>query len=95
MNYNIDYLLQYVSHPELKEIKRRYNDYTLKFLEDDRVQVLNNIRFLIKYGIKNINELIVKDLEELLLNENEFQHKIENYEKTMTKSQVINMLVNI
>lgn len=93
--HNIDYLLQYISCDELKLIKKRYNDYTIKDLVDERVLVLNNIRYLIKYGVKNINEIIVRDIEDLLVSDKDFREKIKKYEKKMSKEEIINMLENM
>ena len=94
MKYKLDYLLQYISHEELKNITNRYNDYTLKSLEDDRVLVINNIRYLIKYGVSNINEIIVRNIEDFLENDKDFRDKIKKYEKTMSKEEIISMLEN-
>jgi len=94
MKYKIDYLLQYISNDELKFILNRYNDYTLKCLEDDRVLVLNNIRYLVKYGISNINDVIVRNIEDFLDDNKEFIDKIKKYEQSMTKEEIISMLEN-
>lgn len=94
MNYKIDYLLQYVSNEELNKVLNRYNDYTLKCLEDERVLVLNNIRYLVKYGVSNINDIIVRNIEDFLDEDKVFRNKIKKYEQRMTKEEIINMLEN-
>ncbi len=94
MKYKIDYLLQYISHQELNNILDRYNEYTLKSLEDERVIVLNNIRYLIKYGVSNINEVIERNTEDFLEDEQSFRNKIKKYEEKMTKEEVIHLLEN-
>ena len=94
MKYKLDYLLQYISHQELNNILDRYNEYTLKSLEDERVLVLNNIRYLIKYGVSNINEIIERNTEDFLEAEQTFRNKIKKYEEKMSKQEVIHLLEN-
>ena len=94
MKYKLDYLLQYISHQELNNILDRYNEYTLKSLEDERVLVLNNIRYLIKYGVSNINEIIERNTEDFLETEQNFRNKIKKYEEKMSKQEVIHLLEN-
>ena len=94
MKYKLDYLLQYISHQELNNILDRYNEYTLKSLEDERVLVLNNIRYLIKYGVSNINEIIERNTEDFLETEQNFRNKIKKYEEKMSKEEVIHLLEN-
>ena len=94
MKYKLDYLLQYISHKELNNILDRYNEYTLKSLEDERVLVLNNIRYLIKYGVSNINEIIERNTEDFLEAEQTFRNKIKKYEEKMSKQEVIHLLEN-
>lgn len=93
--YNIDYLLKYISNEEFSIINKRYNKYTIKDLADDRVLVDNNIRYLIRYGVNNINDIIVKDIELFLLSDKDFRDKIKKYEEKMTKDEVIYMLDNM
>lgn len=93
MNYKIDYLLKYVSNDTYKKISNK-NDYILDSLEHCRVDVDLNIRYLIKYGIKNIDRVIYERLEELVLSHNEFIDKIKKYEQSLGKDGFIDMIEN-
>lgn len=95
MNYKIDYLLKYVSNETYKKIINNKGDYLLEDLEHNRVDVDLNIRYLIKYGIKNIDNVIYDRLDDLVLSHNSFIKKIEDYEKTLGKDNFISMFENV
>lgn len=95
MNYKIDYLLKYVSNETYKKIINNKGDYLLLDLEHNRVDVDLNIRYLIKYGIKNIDNVIYDRLDDLVLSHNSFIKKIEDYEKTLGKDNFISMFENV
>ena len=95
MNYKIDYLLKYVSNDTYKKIKNSNNDYLLSSLEHSRIDVDLNIRYLIKYGINNIDSVIYERLEDLILIHNEFIDMINKYENSMGKDAFISMYENI
>lgn len=95
MDYKIDYLLKYVSNETYKKIINNKGDYLLEDLEHNRVDVDLNIRYLIKYGIKNIDNVIYDRLDDLVLSHNSFIKKIEDYEKTLGKDNFISMFENV
>lgn len=94
MDYKIDYLLKYITNNTYKKIKNK-NEYILDSLEYNRVDVDLNIRYLIKYGIKNIDNVIYDRLEDLTMKHNEFIKKMENYERTLGKDGFIDMIENV
>ena len=95
MNYKIDYLLKYVSNNTYKKIKNSNNDYLLSSLEYSRVDVDLNIRYLIKYGINNLDNVIYERLEDLIIDHNEFINMINKYESSLGKDAFISMYENI
>ena len=95
MNYKIDYLLRYISNNTFNKILNKKSDYVLKLCEDNYVDVDLNIKYLIKYGIKNIDKVVYDNLEELTINHNEYINKIKEYEKNLSKEEVIVLLENI
>lgn len=92
--YNIDYLLKYVDNNTFTKIKNK-SSYILEKLENEYINVDLNIRYLIKYGITNINEVVYSMLEELTEEHNDFIKSITNYEKKLSKEQVIMLLENL
>lgn len=93
--YDIDYLLRYVSSATFEKILLNTNDYVLELLQDNFIDVDLNIKFLIKYGISNIENVIVKMLMDLTISNNDFVKKIRNYEKNLTKDEVIMLIENM
>lgn len=95
MNYKIDYLLRYISNETYKRICDKKSDYILKLVEDNYVDTDLNIKYLIKYGIKNIDKVVYENIEELTTNHNEYINKIKKYEEKLSKEEVIMLLENI
>lgn len=95
MNYQIDYLLKYISNETFKKIKAEKSDYILTNLEDNYRDVDLNIKYLLNYGINhNIDKVIYEMLEDLFLPHNDFIAKIKNLEKNLTKEEIVAMLEN-
>jgi len=95
MKYRIDYLLRYVSNDTYKNIINKKSNYTLKLAEYNYVDTDLNIKYLIRYGIKNIDKIVYESLEDLTINHNEYINKIKEYEKNLSKEEVIMLLENI
>ena len=95
MNYKIDYLLRYVSNETYKKILNKKSSYILELVHDNYVDTDLNIKYLIKYGVKNIDKVVYDLLEELTMNHNDYIKKIKDYEKKLSKEEVIMLLENI
>ncbi|MGM9881843.1 MAG: hypothetical protein ACI31S_03255 [Bacilli bacterium] len=95
MNKKIDYLLRYVSNSTYNKILTSSNNYTLELLQNNFVDVNLNIKYLIRYGITNIDKVICSMLLELTEEHSKFTKKIEEYEKKLTKEEVITLLENM
>ena len=91
--YNIEYLLKYVSNDTYKKINNK-NEYIKHKLEKNYIDVDLNIRYLIKYGITNIDIIIYNMLDDLTLEHNSFINKIKKYEEKLSKEEVIILLEN-
>ncbi len=95
MNYKIDYLLRYISNDTYKKILKNKNSYILKLVEDNYIDTDLNIKYLIKYGVKDIDKVVYDSLEELTLSHNEYLKKIKEYERKLTKEEVIMLLESV
>ena len=95
MNYNIDYLLRYVSNDTYKKIVSKKSDYVLKLCEENYVDTDLNIKYLIRYGVKSIDKVVYESLEDLTQSHNEYINKIKEYEKNLSKEEVIMLLENM
>lgn len=94
MDINIDYLLKYISNDTYKRIINNSMSYLLEDLSDNRVDVDLNIRYLIKYGVKNIDYVVYNRLDDLLLNNSEFIKMVHNYENKLGRDGFIDMIEN-
>lgn len=95
MNYNIEYLLRYVSNDTYKKILKNKSNYILSLVEDNYIDTDLNIKYLIKYGVKNIDKIVYDSLEDLTISHNEYIKKIKDYEKKYSKEEVIMLLDNV
>lgn len=95
MSYNIEYLLKYISNDTYNLIKNKKSAYLLELLEKNRIDVDLNIRYLIKYGITKIDEVVLDRIEDLVMSHNDFIKKIKDYEKKLGKEETIKMLENL
>ena len=91
----MEYLLRYLSMDTYNKILKDNNDYILELLIDNYVDVNLNIKYLIKYGITNMDKVIPSIINDLLLSNKEFEKRIEEYEKHLTKEEVIMLIENI
>ena len=94
MNDKPEYLLKYISNDIYKKILNDNGDYIIENLVDNRVDVDLNIRYLLKLGIKNVDVVVLERLDDLLLSNNLFIKKMNDYESKLTIDGLINMLEN-
>ena len=92
--YNIEYLLRYVSNDTYKKILKK-NDYIQSLLEESYIDTDLNIKYLIKYGIKDIDKVVYDMLEDLTISHNDFIKKIKDYEKNLSKEEVIMLIESV
>ena len=95
MTYKIDYLLRYITNETYKKIQKNKSSYVLTLAEENYIDTDLNIKYLIKYGVKNIDKIVYDSLEELTMKHNDYIKKIKDYEKTLTKEEVLILLENI
>lgn len=91
----MDYLLRYVSMETYNKIIKDNNEYILDLLKDNYVDVNLNIKYLISYGVSNIDKILPNIINDLILSHKEFEKKIEEYEKHLTKDEVIMLIENM
>lgn len=91
----MEYLLRYVSMDTYNKIIKDNNAYILDLLKDNYVDVNLNIKYLINYGVSNIDKILPNIINELIVNHKDFEKKIEEYEKHLTKEEVIMLLENM
>ncbi len=95
MNKKNDYLLRYISNDTYKKICDKKSKYILGLVEDNYVDIDLNIKYLIKYGVKDIDKVVYESLEDLTISHNDFIKKIKEYEKKLSREEVIMLLENV
>ena len=91
---NIEYLLKFVSNDTYKKILNK-NDYIIRLLKDNYIDTDLNIKYLIKYGVKDIDKVVYDMLEDLTISHNDFIKKIKDYEKKLSHEEVIMLIESI
>lgn len=91
---NLDYLLKYISMETYNDILNNTNEYMLNLLNDNKRDINLNIRYLINYGVSNIEKYIINNLEDLIVDHNEFINRISEYENNLSKEEIIMLLEN-
>ena len=94
MGYNIDYLLRYVSMDTYNKIINSNNDYVLGLLSDNYIDVNLNIKYLIKYGVSNIDKIVYNNINDFIVSHSEFINVIKYYEKSLSKDEIIMLYEN-
>ena len=94
MGYNIDYLLRYVSMDTYNKIINSNNDYVLGLFSDNYIDVNLNIKYLIKYGLSNIDKIVYNNINDFIVSHSEFINVIKNYEKSLSKDEIIMLYEN-
>ena len=77
------------------KILKNKSNYILSLVEDNYIDTDLNIKYLIKYGVKNIDKIVYDSLEDLTISHNEYIKKIKDYEKKYSKEEVIMLLDNV
>ena len=72
----MDYLLRYVSMDTYHEIIKENNDYILDQLKDNYIDVNLNIKYLINHGVSNLDILIPRIINDILLSNKDFEKKV-------------------
>ena len=94
MGYNIDFLLRYVSMDTYNKIINSNNDYVLGLLSDNYIDVNLNIKYLIKYGVSNIDKIVYNNINDFIVSHSEFINVIKNYENSLSKDEIIMLYEN-
>ena len=91
----MDYLLRYISMDTYNKILESNNDYILEQLKDNYIDVNLNIKYLINYGVTNMDRVIPNIINDLLISHKDFEKRVLEYEKNLTKEEVIMLIENI
>lgn len=94
IDIKIDYLLRYISYDSYKKLIRNDNKYLLGLLVDNAYDINLNIRYLMRYGLSDIEGVILNNIEMLSKEHNLFIKEIEELEKRLQKKEIIALFEN-
>lgn len=90
----LEYLLRYISMETYKSILNSNNKYIINLLIDNAYNINLNIKYLINYGVTDITSVILQKSDDLIKENNDFIKEIENYEKKLSRREVIALFEN-
>lgn len=94
MEEKLEYLLRYISMETYKSILNSNNKYIINLLIDNAYNINLNIKYLINYGVTDITSVILQKSDDLIKENNDFIKEIENYEKKLSRREVIALFEN-
>lgn len=93
-NSKLDYLLKYISMKAYQDIIKENNKYVISLYEDNAYDINLNIKYLVRYGVSDIESVIVNKAEDIAKNHNIFIKEIEEYEKYLKRNEIISLFEN-
>ena len=72
----------------------KQNASVLGLLSDNYIDVNLNIKYLIKYGVSNIDKIVYNNINDFIVSHSEFINVIKNYEKSLSKDEIIMLYEN-
>lgn len=94
MEDKLNYLLKYISYASYESLINTSNKYILELLEENSRNVNLNSLYLIKYGAKDIEKIILTKTEDITKEHNDFIKEIKLLEETLTKEEIIALYEN-
>ncbi len=93
MQKETEYLLKYIHNDTYKILLDRQR-YRLEEIKNNRRDMELNIRYLLNFGVKHIDYVVLERLDDLLLTHHDFIKKMQEYEENFNHDEVMNLLEN-
>lgn len=94
MEDRLNYLFKYISYASYEELIKSNNKYLLELLINNSRNVNLNCLYLIKYGVSNIEKVILTKTEDITKDHDEFIKDIKSLEKELNKKEIIALYEN-
>lgn len=94
MEDKLSYLLKYISYDSYEKLINTGNKYILELLSENSRNVNLNSLYLIKYGAKDIEKIILTKTEDITKEHNEFIKEIKLLENNLDKEEIIALYEN-
>lgn len=94
MEDKLNYLFKYISYTSYEELIKSNNKYLLELLINNSRNVNLNCLYLIRYGVSDIEKVILTKTEDITKDHDEFIKDIKSLEKELNKKEIIALYEN-
>ena len=94
MEDRLNYLLKFISYDSYEELIKSNNKYLLELLVNNSRNVNLNCLYLIRYGVSDIEKVILTKTEDITKEHDEFIKDIKSLEKELNKKEIIALYEN-
>lgn len=94
MEDRLNYLLKFISYDSYEELIKSNNKYLLELLVNNSRNVNLNCLYLIRYGVSDIEKVILTKTEDITKDHDEFIKDIKSLEKELNKKEIIALYEN-
>ena len=94
MEDRLNYLLKFISYDSYEELIKSNNKYLLELLVNNSRNVNLNCLYLIRYGVSDIEKVILTKTEDITKEHDEFIKDICSLEKELNKKEIIALYEN-
>lgn len=94
MEDRLNYLFKYISYASYEELIKSNNKYLLELLINNSRNVNLNCLYLIRYGVSDIEKVILTKTEDITKEHDEFIKDIKSLEKKLNKKEIIALYEN-
>ena len=94
MEDRLNYLLKFISYDSYEELIKSNNKYLLELLINNSRNVKLNCLYLIRYGVSDIEKVILTKTEDITKEHDEFIKDIKSLEKELNKKEIIALYEN-
>ena len=94
MEDKLNYLFKYISYTSYEELIKSNNKYLLELLINNSRNVNLNCLYLIRYGVSDIEKVILTKTEDITKDHDEFIKDICSLEKELNKKEIIALYEN-
>lgn len=94
MEDRLNYLFKYISYASYEELIKSNNKYLIELLINNSRNVNLNCLYLIRYGVSDIEKVILTKTEDITKEHDEFIKDIKSLEKELNKKEIIALYEN-
>ncbi len=94
MEDRLNYLFKYISYASYEELIKSNNKYLIELLINNSRNVNLNCLYLIRYGVSDIEKVILTKTEDITKEHDEFIKDIKSLEKKLNKKEIIALYEN-